>query len=249
MGTSQSSPGPGGKSPLIPPWADDTPEQPLPNSGNRRYASFRESLGRAVSNGSSSDLRKAVGHYAKTSSGGSAAAVRRLGSATSAGSQLFGLLTSGSGTGTSAINLDSLNGLPVDIAISRITQSLATEDGDSEKIKAAMNLALAEALEGIEIFDSQNVTAEIITNTMINYLCGVIFVQLMMDSGGAFDKAETPKQAIHIENSLYSLVDVIVNEHMAERLSNNISTLTQVQVKEIQRQTIIDVWTEWENYA
>lgn len=247
MGTSQSSPGPGGKSPLIPPWADDTPQQPLPHSENRRYASFRESLGRAAANGSSSDLRKAVGHYAKTSSGGSAAAVRRMGSATSAGSQLFGLLTSG--TGASGINLDSLNGLPVDIAISRITQSLATEDGDSEKIRAAMNLALAEALEGIEVFDSQNVTAEIITNTMINYLCRVIFVQLMMDSGGAFDKAETPKQAIHIENSLYSLIDVIVNEHMAERLSNNISTLTQVQVKEIQRQTIIDVWTEWEDYA
>lgn len=29
MGTSQSSKGPGGGSPLVPPWADDQPQQPL----------------------------------------------------------------------------------------------------------------------------------------------------------------------------------------------------------------------------
>lgn len=31
MGTSQSSKGPGGGSPLVPPWADDQPQQPLPS--------------------------------------------------------------------------------------------------------------------------------------------------------------------------------------------------------------------------
>lgn len=249
MGTSQSSPGPGGKSPLIPPWADDTPNQPLPEVPNRRYASFRESLGRAVTNGSNTDLKKAVGHYAKTSSGGGSAAVRRMGNATSVGGQLFGLMSGGVGTGSSVIHLNSLDGLPVDIAISRISESLTTDDGDSEKIRAAMNQALAKALEGIEVFDSQSITPEIVSNTIINYLCDVIFIQLMMDSGGAFDKAETATQAIRLENSLYSLINVIVNEHMNERLTNNIDTLTPEQVKEIQNRTIIDVWTEWEEYV
>lgn len=45
MGTSQSSTGPGGGSPLVPPWADDQPQQPLPPPQERRFAPFRESLG------------------------------------------------------------------------------------------------------------------------------------------------------------------------------------------------------------
>ena len=47
MGTSQSSKGPGGGSPLVPPWADDQPQQPLPSPQERRFAPFRESLGKA----------------------------------------------------------------------------------------------------------------------------------------------------------------------------------------------------------
>ncbi len=37
MGTSQSSKGPGGGSPLVPPWADDQPQQPLPSPQERRF--------------------------------------------------------------------------------------------------------------------------------------------------------------------------------------------------------------------
>lgn len=249
MGTSQSSLGPGGKSPLVPPWADDTPEEALPDAQNRRYASYRQALGRAVSNDSTSDLKKAVGYYAKSSSGGSTAAVRRLGSTTSTGSQLFGLLTNGSVTGTETINLDSLNGLPAEIAISRIVQSLTTEDGDSEKIKFAMSQALAEALEGMETFDAQSITDEIIVNTMINYLSENILLQMIMDSRYAFNKAEAFTQSVRTENALRELVNVVVDKHMANRLSNNIRLITQDQFKEIQRQTIIDVWTEWEDYV
>lgn len=65
MGTSQSSKGPGGGSPLVPPWADDQPQQPLPSPQERRFAPFRESLGNAVSNGNRADFRKAIGHYAR----------------------------------------------------------------------------------------------------------------------------------------------------------------------------------------
>lgn len=249
MGTSQSSLGPGGKSPLVPPWADDTPKEALPDAQNRRYAPYRQALGRAVSNGSTSDLKKAVGYYAKSSSGGSTAAVRRLGSTTSTGSQLFGLLTNGSVTGTETINLDSLNGLPAEIAIFRIAQSLTTEDGDSEKIKFAMSQALAEALEGMETFDAQSITDEIIVNTMINYLSENILLQMIMDSRYAFNKAEAFTQSVRTENALRELINVVVDKHMANRLSNNIRLITQDQFKEIQRQTIIDVWTEWEDYV
>lgn len=92
MGTSQSSKGRGGGSPLVPPWADDQPQQPLPSPQERRFAPFRESLGNAVSNGNRADFRKAIGHYARKASGGSSNAARRLGSVTQAGAELFGAL-------------------------------------------------------------------------------------------------------------------------------------------------------------
>lgn len=91
MGTSQSSTGPGGGSPLVPPWADDQPQQPLPPPQERRFAPFRESLGNAVSNGNRADFRKTIGHYARKASGGSSSAARRLGSVTQAGGDCLGL--------------------------------------------------------------------------------------------------------------------------------------------------------------
>ncbi len=154
MGTSQSSKGPGGGSPLVPPWADDQPQQPLPSPQERRFAPFRESLGNAVSNGNRADFRKAIGHYARKASGGSSNAARRLGSVTQAGAELFGALVGmPSAPGEPSIDLGSLAGLPCEIAISTIAQALTSQDGDSEKICAAMNHALVEALDGVEIFD------------------------------------------------------------------------------------------------
>ena len=249
MGTSQSSPGPSGNSPLVPPWADDSPDQILPEPSDRRYVGYRQALGRAVSNGSRSDLRIAIGHYARKSNGRNETAVRRMGSATQAGTQLFGLLIGGGETTDSIVDLNSLTGLPCDTAISIITQALLTDDGDSEKIRSAMNQALAEALEGIETFDPLSITDDIIIHTMINYLSEVIFLQMMMDSNKAFDKAETPTQAINMENMLNDLVCVTVDLHMANKFPSNIQSISQAQIKDIQRQTIKDVWTEWENYV
>jgi hypothetical protein len=91
MGTSQSSIGPGGGSPLVPPWADDQPQQPLTPPQERRFAPFRESLGNAVSNGNRADFRKAIGHYARKASGGSSSAARRLGVSHRLGADCLGL--------------------------------------------------------------------------------------------------------------------------------------------------------------
>lgn len=163
MGTSQSSTGPGGGSPLVPAWADDQPQQPLPPPEAARFAPFRKSLGSAVSSGNRDDFRKAIGHYARKASGGGGTAARRMGSITQAGAGLFGALAGlPAGTGEISIDLGSLAGLPCELAISSISQALTTEDGDSEKIRAAMNHALVEALDGVETFDPQCISDEVI---------------------------------------------------------------------------------------
>lgn len=249
MGTSQSSTGPGGGSPLVPPWADDQPQQPLLSPQARRFAPFRKSLGRAVSSGDRGELKRAVGHYARKSSGGGGSAARRMGSVTKAGAGLFGVLSGvPAGPGEASVDLGSLAGLPCELAISAITQALTTEDGDSDKIRVAMNHALVEALDGVDTFDPQCITDDVIVDTMIGYLAESIFLQMVMDSGKAWNKADTPALAIRAETELRELIKVVVDKHMAPKLTGNVRAFTRQQMAQIERQAIIDAWKEWEAY-
>ena len=249
MGTSQSSTGPGSSSPLVPPWADDQPQQPQTMPEPARFMAFRQSLGRFVSGGDQSDLKSAVGHYARKASGGSDSAARRMGSVTQAGAGLFGALAGVSADpGETSVDLDSLAGLPCELAISAITQALTTENGDSDKIRAAMSYALVEALDGVETFNPECITDDVIIDTMIGYLAESIFLQMVMDSDKAWNKADTPAQAMRAETDLRDLIKVVVDKHMAPKLAGDVRTFTRQQMAQIERQAIIDAWKEWEDY-
>ena len=251
MGTSQSSSGPGGSSPLVPPWADDEPQKPLPTPPHARFKPFRQYLGRFLKTNNQSDLKSALGHYASKGTGGGGIASRRFGSVTNAGATLYGMLSSLAESKVppdALIDLDNLKGQPCDIAIDIITRSLATDDGDAEKIRVAMNHALVEALDGIAVFDPTNITDDIIITIMINYLSEAVFLQIVMDAGKAWTNAETATQAITAENTLRELIKVIVDKNMAPRLKKNTRTFTKQEMKTLQREVIKIVWIEWEGY-
>lgn len=249
MGTSQSSIGPGSASSLVPPWADDQPQQNLPTSQPQRFKLFRQSIGSFAANGNRSDLQRALGHYARTSSSGRNVAARRLGSVTQSGGALYGALSGASTTTSdSGVNLASLSGLPCEVAIASIVQALTSTGGDSDKIRVSMQSALAEALDGVEKFDPESITDEVIVNTMISYLSDSIFHQIVMDAGKAWNKADTPLKAIQAENALRELVKVIVDQKLAGKLAGSIRTFTQQQMVQLQRQVVIEVWTDWEAY-
>lgn len=255
MGTSQSSPGPGGNSPLVPPWADDQPQQPLPEPEPARFKEFRQYLGRYTASrkaGSrdSRQLEKALRYYARKSTGGGSTATRRMGSVTRAGASLYGLLTGGF-TGAaleSTINLTDLVGQPCDLAIASIIRALTIEDGDKDKIQAAMNHALSEALEGTEIFDLNFITDEVVVNTMISYLAESVFLQIVMDAGKAWNKAESAYQAGLAESDLRELVKVVVDKKMSPMFTGNIRSFNNGQIVQLERNVIAEVWKEWEDY-
>ncbi|PIT41408.1 hypothetical protein [Snodgrassella alvi] len=246
MGTSQSSRGPNGDSPLIPPWADDKPHDKLPEANERRFKGFRQSFGRALSNGNSEDLKKALGYYASTATGGAETIARRFGSINIAGAKLFRVLAELSTE--NVIDLNSLKGKPCNIAISTIIQVLAGNDGDSEIICRAMDIALSEALVGMEYFDSSKLTFDIIVHILINYITNSILLQIILDAGKAWDKSDNIVKRIEVENNLRELIKVVVDQNLAPRISNNSVLLSQQQIYEFERQTIKDVWKIWENY-
>lgn len=223
MGTSQSNPGPGGNSPLVPPWADDEPQEPLPQPDPSRFRGFRRSVGKFIRSGDRGDLRSALRNYARTATGGGGVAARRMGGVTKAGASLYGTLSGASGDSVSGspIDLNRLTGLSCDAAIDAITKALSTTDGDSDKIRVAMNHALVEALDGVTVFDPKQIDQDTVTEIMINYVAESIFLQVVTDAGTAWSKADTPIQAIEAENALRELIKVLVDRHMATKMNGN----------------------------
>lgn len=250
MGTSQSSPGPGGKSPLVPPWADDQPESLLPAPMHARFKPFRTAMGRFVSEGGAEHLNSSLQHYARKASGGSSNAARRMGAVTKAGGGLFDILT-GAGSQASvesSFDINSLAGLPRDAAISAISEALSSEHGDADKVRAALNHALVEALDGVETFDPSNITDVVIVDTMIGYLAESIFLQIVMDSKKAWNKATTPVQMLRAENELRELIKVVVDKHMRLKIGSDVKSYTKSEIVQIERSVIVDVWRDWESY-
>ncbi len=249
MGTSQSSNGPGGGSPLVPPWADDQLQLPQPQPEPRRFKPFRQSLGAFVVSGSRNDLKRAIGHYARTASGGGGNAARRMGSVTQAGARLYGTISGAQiDQGETGVDLRRLVGLSCDEAISTISEALNTHDGDSNKVRVAMNRALIEALDGVEVFDPRHLTDNVIVDVMIGYLTECIFLQIVLDSNNAWNKAESPAQAIRAETDLRELIRVVVDKHLGPNLAGGARTFTQQQMIQIERKAVVDAWKEWEAY-
>jgi len=248
MGTSQSSNGPTGKSPLVPPWAEGAPKSTPPLVG-ARLKSFRTQLGKAIVSGDNSHLRSALGHYARTATGGSANAGIRLSGAVKAGSALWGVLSGApSPTVEPSIDLSKLAGMPCDKAIAVIVNGLVTADGDSEKIRCAMSSALIEALDGIEVFDQSAISEDMLINVMINYLAESIFLLIVNDAGSAMLKAKDATDSIKVETALKELTKVIVDKKMQGLLVEGLSPVNTNQVAHIQREVITEVWREWESY-
>jgi hypothetical protein len=251
LGTSQSHPGLGGSSPLVPPWADDQPQKPLPSPDSARFQPFRRTFGKFVGTGNQSELKSALGHYARKGTGGRSTASRRLGNTTKAGAALYGALNGARGGATTrsiAFDIGALVGMPCELAIEKITQALTPIGGDTDKIRVAMGHALVEALDGITFFDSDAITDDVIVNTMIAYVAESIFLQVVQDAGKAWTKAETPIQQSVAENSLMELIKVEVDLHMNPMFAGNVRTLTNNQIISLQREVIEAVWSEWETY-
>ncbi|PFH09154.1 hypothetical protein BCF11_1544 [Collimonas sp. PA-H2] len=249
MGTSTSSRGPGGDSPLVPPWADKDGQGPGPIPPPQRFKEFRKSLGKFVSGGNHSDLRAALGKYAGTATGGNTVGPRRFGSMAHAGGALFDALTgSQDGRETPSLDLTTLNGQDTDLAIDIIIRALLPNDGDDDRIRIAMNEALSECLDGYAEFDFSHITDEMLVQMMLAYVGRCVFGQVVLDSKDAFARAESSAQAETAEADLLALVEAATDKHMRPLLSGNVRMFNRTQIADAQLRAITEVWTEWEAY-
>ena len=251
MGTSQSNPGLNNTCPLVPSWAEDpnAPQLTTPTElSTKRFNGFRRSLGSYVSNGESRYLRKALKHYAKTATGGGGVAAQRMSKMTTAGGVLFDTLTRQRTSGEHSIDITRLTGKPCDEAISEIVNSIVAVDADSDKVRAAMNEALCSALDGMETFDANHITKDILTKTMVYYLSESVFIFIVNDAGKSWNKVTMGEDDIQRENELRALIESVVERFMEPKLEDRAFSLSSSEIVAIEKEVIEEVWEEWENY-
>ena len=247
MGTSTSSKGTNGQSPLVPSWANED-NQPMPNI-DRNLKGFRGELGKAVGNKSSNHLKKAIGQYAKRATGGRNVGPKRYQKIIKAGGGLFNVLKNiQSGNDYLGLKLSDLNGQPIDIVIDKIIAIILEVDGDAERIRASLNQSLSKCLDGVDEFDASQISDDLIIDLMLNYTSEYLFEEIMLDSRTSFDKADTPEKFLELENDLHALIESCVDKHMSEQLKENKDTLTRNDIETIQKTALKEIWTEWEDY-
>lgn len=251
MGTSQSGVGPGGRSPLVPSWAADANSPPnAPPPDTSRFKAFRQALGSYIKENNKGKLNSALGHYARTASGGGSTAVQRLSSTVTVGAQLVGLVSGSPQTSTSGtiLQIRDLAGRPCEEVIAEIADFLTPLNGDGEKIRNALNEALAEALEGQDIFDPSAITDDLVLELLICYLTESIFLQIVSDAGKAWLKAENAERESDAENELRELIKVVVDQNVAQNVAADLRSMTNHDVEIIERSSLRGVWAEWETY-
>lgn len=250
MGTSKSNPGAGGRSPLIPPWADDGSPPPPPPLTNR-FQAFRVALGKAARTGSPVYARAALENYAKHATGGGSTAARRFGPMAKDGAQLIATLSQlrpGTSTSVNGVDLGNLDGLSCDAAIDALVTALSQDHGDSDKVRNAMQEALADALDGVATFDSSQFTDDLLIQILQNYLSGCVFLDLVANGADALSKSTNSTDAINFENMLRETVKAAVDVAMQAsfRDGNSIRQLSTSDLTQLQQQAIRDVWSAWE---
>lgn len=278
MGTSASSTGPNNKSPLLPPWAEQSasvevgsdngadvsaPPQEVDNGkvqeqipgsvpnipSPNRLTGARRAFGDYAKSGSdSSNLRGSLKKYSRSSGGGSGVS-RRLASGITAGSGLLGMMQGDSVKyNDRTLSLSELNGLTTDQAIDRISAHLTPDNGDAESVRLAIDFALAEVLPDEEKFDESMFTDDVVTEAISCYLTDLIFQDVVDGMGKAWFHAEHASKHHKMEEELRDLIKVITQSKVEKITSDNGGHLSQANITKIQIDAISQTVDEWESF-
>lgn len=246
MGTSQSKPPAKGGSPLIPSWADQDPPPdgappvtPPPNQEkleSHRNSGMKRSLGKYFSTGDQTYARRALGQFSRGSMGGGKAAPQRLARAARVGGAAFAALisaSSGQPPASGGLNLISLTGASIEDAIGAIVDNFCPPGIlDEEAIRAAMSEALAEALDGLDTFDPNNIDPNAVVLATRSFVAELVFNAIMSEAGKA-EAGTSPKSAIDRENGLRDLIHEITDLKATPKIEEAGNNLTSAQIENL----------------
>lgn len=223
---------------------------PVPNipSPNRLTGARRAFGDYAKSGGTSSNLRRSLNKFSKSSGGGSGTS-RRLASGITAGSGLLGIMQGDSvRVNDKTLSVSELNGLSTDQAIDKISEHLTPENGDADSVRLALDFALAEVLPEEEAFDASMFTDDVVHEAISCYLTDLIFQDIVNGMGKAWFHVEHPSKHHRMEEELRELVKVITQSKLEKVMHDNAGNISQENVIKIQIDAISQTVDEWENF-
>ena len=245
MGTSTSSGGPKGGSPLDPPWLNDIlqgagggapnsegepPAQagPLGTAPPRRYRDARRELGRYIETGDRGSLGKALGHYSSRGSGGAAAVASRMRLTTNAGANLFSMLSAAANRSTPAISLwvDALrkSGATSDEVASAIVRELSLPGGsvDEESMRDSMAVALSELMQANPDIDLLSLGQDDIWSLIGLFLATAVVNRVCFDIGQALERSNVePVIAVQREREMREFIKSEVKAALRDLRAEN----------------------------
>jgi hypothetical protein len=250
MGTSASAKGSGRDQPLVPPWADDEPGEPIPVSPEKRFQAFRRAFGSYLKSGNPRDLQRSLGHYARTATGGRSVGPRRYGSVYATGGDLYSILSSLGGDGTLAdsqgLSKASLTGQPLDVVCQRLSEALTPSNGDADRIRESIDQAMIEVL-GDQEFDPTSLDDETIQRILGEYLSQAVFQEIVEEVGGSWSNG-TATSTPEAEAALLEAIRAVVEVNFSPKLEGKIN-IVQADIRAFMRETINEVWATWEEYS
>lgn len=277
MGTSQSSGGPGGGVPLVPPWVPDvaplnpspdavnlpdalpTPNslpQPVPLAPSGRFNGARRSLGSFARSGNEREMRRGLGHYSRSGYGGAGHATRRMGGTSATAGALHAALggTPGGGLGAAGggvLDPVLLAGQSAEDVINAVVDAVRPVDGtlDAEASRAAIADGLSELLTRYPDADLLNLTDEQRVFAVERYTANDVFRRIDLDVGQSIrDKAPTASFALSRLKQVRDYVREIVAASF-RRLRETGRTLTAGRVEQVVRDAIRETFEVFEGFA
>jgi hypothetical protein len=198
--------------------------------------------------GDGADLKKSLGHYARTSTGGSSVGPRRYGAVYSSGGDLYEVLSSLGGDGGEAaargLSKESLSGQPLDVVCQRLADTLAPDNADKDRIRSAIDEAMVEVL-GEGDFDPDRLDEETVHRIISEYLSQSIFQDIVEEVGGSWANAPDEKRTPEAEAQLLELIRVVVDQKLGARMSGS-AGINKAAAARFMREAVTEVWREWE---
>jgi hypothetical protein len=276
MGTSQSSKGPKGKVPLVPPWAEDinikTPTQPdgrdsgdngdgpsspkdIPLAPAGRFRAARTNINNFAKHGDKEKLRKGIGHYIRTGYGGSKTATKRLSRTVDTAGVLFDFLSSISTGRTSSgqpfqeIDIQAFQGKNENEITDAIINAVRPIDGDldSEVSQNSIKNAFAELLEREEDTDLLNLTDDQRLFVVEKFVSNDVFARFELDLGrNILDNAPTSVAATRLQEAKDYIREAVSAKYQ-EKITKD--TLTPSSIRKLIQDVLLEAFEIFESDA
>lgn len=221
--------------------SDAVPEGPVNDASSRNWGSAKGAMTRVSNNTSGASIRKAGKKYV-SSLGGSKSATRAASQGIRVGSSYASFLGSLSSRGF-AETLDSL-GLSDFIeksteetcmAIANVLAPIGSTNDDAIAREAMISTldTLYTKMEDNDISSLENLTSELVKETLIEYISNYIFSKWMYELGSTIEKGDiTEKEAVELEGAVKDLIYAETTERY-RTVTIETSTLQDVSTSKI----------------